>query len=148
MSEMFLPFKRYADFSGRSRRKEYWLFVLFLSGAALAIVIAMGIMLSAASSGGDLGSRGLGLGMPELMVLVFLVYALGVFIPHLAVTVRRFHDQDKSGWFVLLGLIPYVGGLVVMIMMMMEGTRGPNRFGPDPKQPDGMAPQAQAAAGA
>ena len=47
--------------------------------------------------------------------------------------VRRFHDQDKSGWFVLLGFIPIVGGLIVLVFMLLEGTKGPNRFGPDPK---------------
>jgi uncharacterized membrane protein YhaH (DUF805 family) len=50
--------------------------------------------------------------------------------------VRRFHDQDKSGWFVLLNLIPYIGGIIVLVFMCLEGTRGPNRFGPDPKGQD------------
>jgi len=58
---------------------------------------------------------------------------LGVLIPNLAVQVRRFHDQDKSGWFVLLGLIPYIGGLILLVFMLFEGTRGSNRFGEDPK---------------
>lgn len=65
--------------------------------------------------------------------LLLIVFALAVFIPSLAVQVRRFHDQDKSGWFVLLGLIPFVGGLIVLVFMVMEGTRGPNQYGPDPK---------------
>lgn len=58
-----------------------------------------------------------------------------MFIPGLAVQVRRFHDQDKSGWFILLGFIPYIGGLILFVFMCLEGTRGPNRFGPDPKDP-------------
>ena len=53
-------------------------------------------------------------------------------MPAIAVQVRRFHDQDKSGWFVLLGLIPYVGGLIVLVFMCLPGTPGPNRFGPRP----------------
>lgn len=64
-----------------------------------------------------------------------LLFMLGSLIPGIAVTVRRFHDQDMSGWFYLLGLIPYVGGLVVLVFMCRDGTRGANRFGPDPKDP-------------
>jgi len=62
-----------------------------------------------------------------------LLLLLGVFIPGLAVQVRRFHDQDKSGWFVLLALIPLVGSIAVFVFMLLEGTKGPNRFGEDPK---------------
>jgi uncharacterized membrane protein YhaH (DUF805 family) len=58
---------------------------------------------------------------------------LGIIVPSIAVQVRRFHDQDKSGWFVLLGFIPFVGGLIVLVFMCLEGTRGPNQYGPDPK---------------
>ena len=61
--------------------------------------------------------------------------AIALFIPSLAVQIRRFHDQDKSGWFVLLAFIPYVGGLIVLVFMCIEGTPGPNRFGSDPKDP-------------
>jgi uncharacterized membrane protein YhaH (DUF805 family) len=64
---------------------------------------------------------------------LFLIYAVGVIVPSLAVQVRRFHDQDKSGWFLLLNFIPYVGGLIVLVFMCIEGTKGENRFGPDPK---------------
>jgi uncharacterized membrane protein YhaH (DUF805 family) len=69
------------------------------------------------------------------MLIVLGVYFLVFFIPGLAVQVRRFHDQDKSGWFILLGFIPYVGSLILLVFMCLEGTRGPNRFGPDPKDP-------------
>ena len=62
-----------------------------------------------------------------------VIFLLAIIIPSIAVQVRRFHDQDKSGWFVLLGLIPFVGGLIVLVFMCLEGTKGPNRFGPDPK---------------
>ncbi len=68
-------------------------------------------------------------------VFLLVIYSLAAFIPSIAVQVRRFHDQDKSGWFVLLGLIPYLGGLILIIFMCLEGTRGPNRFGPDPRDP-------------
>ncbi|HZG46474.1 MAG TPA: DUF805 domain-containing protein, partial [Allosphingosinicella sp.] len=64
------------------------------------------------------------------------LWGLLVFIPNLAVTIRRLHDQDKSGWFVLLALIPLVGPIILLVFYCIEGTRGPNRFGPDPKGPD------------
>lgn len=63
------------------------------------------------------------------------IFVLGSFIPTLAVTVRRFHDQDKSGWFILLQFIPYVGGIIVFVFMLLDGTKGHNRFGADPKDP-------------
>lgn len=68
-----------------------------------------------------------------VLSLLTLVVLAAMFIPSLAVQVRRFHDQDKSGWFVLLALIPFVGGLVLLVFNCLEGTRGPNRYGPDPK---------------
>jgi uncharacterized membrane protein YhaH (DUF805 family) len=68
-----------------------------------------------------------------IAIVLGVLWALGTVIPGLAVQVRRFHDQDKSGWFVLLGFIPYLGGLIVLVFMLFEGTAGANRFGPDPK---------------
>ena len=132
MEWMILPLKRYADFQGRSRRKEYWMFSL---GVTLVIVVIglLGFTLGATGDGGS----GIGplFGGGALIVLGILY--LGILIPALAVQVRRFHDQDKSGWLVLLNFIPYLGALVVLVFMLLEGTRGPNRFGADPKNPDG-----------
>ena len=68
-------------------------------------------------------------------VLIFGLLWLAIIIPSLAVTVRRLHDQDKTGWLVLLGLIPFVGGLILLVFMLLEGTKGPNQYGPDPKDP-------------
>lgn len=64
--------------------------------------------------------------------ILLIVFLLGTIVPAIAVQVRRFHDQDKSGWFVLLNFIPFIGGLIVLVMMCMEGTPGPNQYGPDP----------------
>lgn len=74
----------------------------------------------------------------EDAVMSVLYGGLGIqvlvsFIPSLAVQVRRFHDQNLTGWLVLLGLIPYVGGLVILVFMCIDGTRGPNKYGADPK---------------
>lgn len=119
---MLLPLKRYADFSGRSRRKEYWMFVLGVFIAVLLLSIVEGIVGLSGMVGGVYG--------PLTSLLL-----LGIIVPSIAVQVRRFHDQDKSGWFVLLALIPFLGGLAVLVFMCLEGTKGPNRFGPDPKDP-------------
>lgn len=71
--------------------------------------------------------------------LLFGLLTLGLLIPSLAVQVRRFHDQDKSGWFWLLNFVPYVGGIIVLVFMCLEGTKGPNRFGPDPKEVENLS---------
>lgn len=119
MHWVIMPLRRYADFSGRSQRKEFWLFVL---AAGFLLGVEIGIAETSRILGGILVS----------------VTALGLFIPYLAVKVRRFHDQDKSGWMILLGVIPYVGGLITLVFMCIDGTQGPNRFGEDPKsQPRG-----------
>ena len=119
---MMMPLKRYTDFAGRSRRKEYWMFLLGVIIAAIILGIVEGI----------LGLSGMVGGVYGPLTTLFL---LAIIIPSIAVQVRRFHDQDKSGWFVLLSLIPFVGGLIVLVFMFLEGTKGPNRFGPDPKDP-------------
>lgn len=131
MEWMLMPLRRYAEFSGRSRRKEYWMFALLLLivGVALALVTGgFSSMMDPSSAGGD-ASMGAG-------SMILGLFYLAILIPSLAVQVRRFHDQDKSGWFVLLNFIPFVGGLIVFIFMCLDGTRGDNRFGPDPKMAD------------
>lgn len=131
MEWMLMPLRRYADFAGRSRRKEYWMFALGIFLVAIIPVTLLYIVALAAAFGSANGTGG-GV-MITLLSGVVLLLALALIIPSLAVQVRRFHDQDKSGWFVLINLVPYVGGLVVLVFMCLEGTRGPNRFGPDPK---------------
>lgn len=132
MEWMLLPLKRYADFSGRSRRKEYWMFALgiFLVFGLSALLLVFSIDFRPNAVGNEPSG-----GLIALMVIFGLGY-LAILIPSIAVQVRRFHDQDKSGWFVLLNFVPYVGGFIVFAFMCIEGTRGPNRFGPDPKNPE------------
>ena len=105
--------KQYAVFDGRARRKEFWMFVLFnfVIAAGLAIV-----------------GQVIGLG-GTLRAL----YMLGVLIPALAVSVRRLHDTGRSGWMLLIALVPLVGWLVVLYFMAQPGETTMNRFGPDPK---------------
>lgn len=125
MEWMLMPFKRYADFNGRSQRMEYWMFTLFIAIIAFALVLLAGLF------GGLSDSADGGMSMVLIVPLALLV--LATIVPSIAVTVRRFHDQDKSGWFYLLSFIPYIGGLIVFVFMCLDGTPGPNRFGPDPK---------------
>ena len=119
MEWMMMPLRRYADFSGRSRRKEYWMFVL----GVVIVAVIIGIIEGVLGLTGMIGPYG-----PLSLLLL-----LAIFIPAIAVQVRRFHDQDKTGWFVLLGFIPIVGGIIVLVFMCLEGTPGPNQYGEDPK---------------
>ncbi len=128
MDWMLMPLRRYADFAGRSRRKEYWMFALGVIGVVV-LLCALALLMSGGLSG--MAQNGGFLAGP--FMIIFGVFWLGLIVPSIAVQVRRFHDQDKSGWFVLLNFIPYLGGLIVLVFMFLEGTRGPNRFGPDPK---------------
>ncbi len=130
MEWMILPYKRYADFSGRSRRKEYWMFAMFY--AAVFLVLMFSALFSSFPIPEDSPTQEIGSVGITLFVLL-AVFALVSFIPALAVQVRRFHDQDKSGWLILLNFVPYIGGFVVLVFMCLEGTRGENSYGPDPK---------------
>ncbi len=144
MEWMFLPLKRYADFSGRSRRMEYWMFALLnliIGGVLLMLILGSGVPLAAL----DDPSQAAGMFSSGLMI-VFLVlaaiWALGVFIPSIAVTIRRLHDRDMSGWWylgaIVASFIPFVGfiaNIALLVLMCLPGTPGPNRFGPDPKDP-------------
>ena len=111
----------YADFDGRARRKEYWMFFLVNLGVVLGLAIVAGILGAIWEPLGWLG------------YLAYIGYVLAVLVPGLALTVRRFHDTGKTGWFALLALVPFVGGFIVLYFMVLEGDAGPNAYGPDPK---------------
>lgn len=138
MEYMLMPLKRYFDFSGRSRRKEYWMWVVFVVGV---YIVAM-VLDSALGLGGstqtysEFGDGGASVGFNSSGGILTMIAMLALLIPGIAVAVRRAHDNDKSGWFIL---IPIYGAIIVLFL---EGTRGPNRFGPDPKGAAGDAPQA------
>jgi len=111
--------KKYAVFSGRSRRKEYWYFVLF--NIIVAIVLSLiDMLLGTFSSASNIG-------------LLSGIYSLAVLIPTIALTVRRLHDTDRSGWWILINLVPFIGSIVILIFALIDGTPGDNRFGPSPK---------------
>jgi len=150
MEWAILPFRRFAEFTGRSRRKEYWMFVLLILVAA-AILYAVERSLGMPGWVGPYG---------PLLLLLELV----IVVPSVAVGIRRLHDTDRSGWWLLIGygpglvstLLPLLGivdlnlmmilsavalaGFVVLIVfMLLDGTKGPNRYGPDPKGGEGPA---------
>ncbi|MDZ4308199.1 DUF805 domain-containing protein [Allopontixanthobacter sp.] len=142
MDWMILPLKRYADFSGRSRRMEYWMFALF---TLLVYTLCVALMFAGGFDLATIESEMIPEGPGPLFYLgagLLVLFAIGIIIPSIALNVRRLHDRDMSGWwylgFMVLANVPYVGILVVigyLVLMFLPGTPGPNRFGEDPKDP-------------
>lgn len=112
--------KQYADFNGRARRKEYWMFVLF------NIMFAFGAMILDNVLGLAMGELGYG--------PLYIIYALAVLIPGIAVGVRRLHDTGKSGWMLLIALIPIIGSIWLIVLMASDGNPGENQYGENPKE--------------
>ena len=112
--------RQYADFSGRARRMEYWMFVLFNMIFAIVAAVLDNV---------------LGLTFMDQLPYGYLYFAYGllVFIPGLAVGVRRLHDIGKSGWMFLIALIPLIGAIWLLVLFCQEGDRGDNKWGPNPK---------------
>jgi uncharacterized membrane protein YhaH (DUF805 family) len=109
---------RYASFGGRARRSEYWSFTLFHSLAVLlAMFVSYLVMLT----------------NPALAIILYSFVIFGTLLPHLAVSVRRLHDINRSGWWYLFGLVPLLGTIALLVLLCTDGTRGPNRFGADSK---------------
>ena len=131
MEWMLLPLRRYAEFSGRSRRKEFWLFFLF----QFLVSAAIGIVFGRPSYEQYGGFFGFSTSLTGPGGVVQNLFGLAMFIPSLAVSVRRLHDIDRSGWFLLLLLVPILGWFTLLVMYCLDGNRGYNRFGPDPKNP-------------
>lgn len=105
-------FAQYAGFSGRARRSEFWWFSLF----AFGVYLVAGLIDVAINSS-----------------ILGLLVGLGLLLPSLAVTMRRLHDTGRSGWWLLIGLVPLVGGIVLLVFECMDSEPGANRFGPSPK---------------
>jgi uncharacterized membrane protein YhaH (DUF805 family) len=107
--------KNYAVFEGRARRMEYWMFTLWNTAVALLL------FLIGAAAGGQTG------------FVLNMMYAFAVLPPSLAVAVRRLHDTDRSGWWLCLVVIPFVGSLVLLVFLVTDSQPGTNQFGPNPK---------------
>jgi uncharacterized membrane protein YhaH (DUF805 family) len=108
--------EKYADFNGRASKSEYWWFALF------SVLVYLGVALL---SGGVFDETG---NMSGLATTMFLLVAFALLLPSVAVAVRRLHDTDKSGWFYLVALIPYVGGIILLVLLVLPA-KEPNRFG-------------------
>lgn len=171
MEWMTLPLKRYAQFRGRSRRKEFWMWVLFLLICTFILSVLDTLLGLGGRTGGNLqtGPAGAFVGGRVFGGLLTSIFSLAVLVPNIAVQVRRLHDTSRSGWWLLgpialylagaalmlTGLFGGVGGLglvgalllaaggigfiVLLVFFCLDGTRGPNRFGPDPKDPAATA---------
>ncbi len=116
--------KKYAVFDGRAKREEYWMFQLVNSAIVMLFmgVLIAGVLTQPRSQ------------RPALLIpfaLILCGYALATLIPSLAVSVRRLHDVDHSGWWLFISLVP-LGGIVLFVFHVMDGTPGPNRYGPNP----------------
>lgn len=167
MEWMLLPLKRYADFGGRSRRMEFWMFQLFLALLGFAAVIVMMVIgfgaIGVASGNGNAANGLAGLfASLGILVVVFVIAGLALFIPSLAVQVRRLHDTNRSGWWLMIYFGPYlisilvnvagatqssmaivglggvlsllslIGWVVLIVFYCLPGTNGPNDYGSDP----------------
>ena len=118
----------YANFSGRARRREYWMFTLVYMIILIACTVLDNILGTVFMMDvGPLGEISMGYGW------VYTICGLMHFIPGLAVVVRRLHDVGKSGWFYLIILIPFIGLLWLLILYCTEGPKENNKWGPDPK---------------
>ena len=105
-------FSKYATFRGRAPRSEYWFFFLFVMIVYILLMVIGAVI-----------------GDPKIPLIVLGIFAIAIILPALAVTVRRLHDQDKSGWWFFIQLVPAVGGIWFIVLMCLGGTPGPNRFG-------------------
>ena len=114
MDWYLMALKKYADFKGRSQRKEYWMFTLFNLLAFFVLSVA----------GGMLGDQA------ELLTGI---YSLGVLLPSVAVTVRRLHDIGRSGWWALLMVVPVVGALILVVFALQDSQPEANEYGANPK---------------
>ncbi len=180
MEWMILPFKKYAQFSGRSRRKEFWMYILFVIIVTIVLsvldaMLGLGGSAQTSSTTFEPGTTGFGRSAGVTGGVLAGIFSLATIIPSLAVQVRRLHDTNRSGWWILMPLVPYLAGAVLLlggalngigsggmtaasggalavggilmliggicaiallVFMCLDGTRGPNRYGPDPKNPE------------
>ncbi|MBY3256336.1 DUF805 domain-containing protein [Rhizobium laguerreae] len=130
--------QKYATFSGRASRSEFWWFQLFY----VLVLIALLIVASLAGAFSDIQDDG-----PSSVLFAFGavggLFALAMFLPQISLQVRRFHDRNISAWYYLalfiLNMIPavgFIGGLAMLVICVLRGTEGPNKFGPDPLRPE------------
>lgn len=125
MNWYLLAFKNYANFSGRARRKEYWMFIL----VNILIFLVLALVLRSIT---DM------IGIPEIKTIIssiLAIYFIGIIIPLFSLITRRLHDINKSGSYYFIRFIPLIGPIWFIVLMSTEGTKGQNKYGSDPKNP-------------
>lgn len=105
--------KKYAVFEGRARRKEFWMYMLF----NYIFYVVLGMLAAMADS----------------LAILFGIYFLATFLPGLGVSIRRLHDTNRSGWWVLISFIPFIGAIILLVFFVQEGQADENAYGPNPK---------------
>lgn len=130
MNWIFKCFRQYADFTGRSRRAEYWNFFTFqiIGSFILGIPYFKAVMDLSSSLGSDSSPSA----VPFMAMAPLIIFGLAILVPSIAVTVRRLHDTGRSGWWYLLGLIPYAG-IALYVLCAFDSEAGQNKWGPNPK---------------
>ncbi len=113
-----LALRRYVDFAGRSRRREYWFFALG------NVIIAIVLMLIERMLGMASGGYG----------ILTIIFELAILVPSIAVSIRRLHDTGRSGWWILIAFVPILGALVLLYFMLLDSEPGMNAYGPNPKE--------------
>ncbi|MBN8202994.1 MULTISPECIES: DUF805 domain-containing protein [Bacillaceae] len=119
MNAFIKVLKESFNFSGRSRRKDYWMFILFTFVISIILTVI---------------EMALGLEITEDIGILTTLFSVIMIIPSLSVTVRRLHDTGKSGWWILISLIPLIGGIIILIFTLMDSEPGSNKYGPNPKK--------------
>lgn len=142
MELMFQPLRKYADFTGRARRTEFWLFALLVF---LIEIVFMALLSAVGGSAMVMGDPAAAAAVPMTGAIGAVLFAhlavmLALLVPSLAVTFRRLHDTNRRGWWILIGMIPLIGAVVLFIFYLLDGTPGPNRFGDDPKGREALQP--------
>jgi uncharacterized membrane protein YhaH (DUF805 family) len=119
-------FQNFANFNGRAPRSAYWWVFLFNVLVAAVLAIADNVLGIAYTLQGPNGPMSMGYGP------IYTIYLVAVIIPSIALSVRRLHDRDTSGWWFLLVFIPFIGAIILFVWFCLKGTEGDNRFGPNP----------------
>lgn len=121
--------KQYANFEGRARRKEYWMFTL----VNFLIIMALQLLLY-----GTVGMEA-GMGSTSILSLLPMLYSLAVLLPTIGVSIRRLHDTGRSGWWLLISLVPLIGAIVLIIFFVQDSQPGTNQYGKNPKEVESAA---------
>ncbi|MBV7407620.1 DUF805 domain-containing protein [Maritimibacter sp. DP1N21-5] len=125
-------FSKYAVFKGRSRRAELWWFVLFCFIVNIVLGVVDSVLFGTTTETGSLATGDYNFSSSTDTPILSMIFGLATLIPSIAVGVRRLHDINKSGWWILIGLIPLIGIIILIVWYAKAGDKGGNRFGPDP----------------